>query len=86
MYFSDCKIILHINGKEVTPFDIGLNDIRVKNIEDLNLYLYSLDKVRFCHGAVSTTQYPDVRTSFGVQYVESNGQWQHNKCFVVGTQ
>ncbi|CAH1712291.1 unnamed protein product [Aphis gossypii] len=78
-----CKVILHINDKEVTPSDIGLPDTVIKNIEDLKLYLYTLDEIKFCQGAVSSTNYPDIRASFGTQYIESNGYWRHNKCLIV---
>jgi len=39
--------------------------------------------MKCCRGAVSSYDFPDVRQSFGTQYVEYNGQWRHSKCLIV---
>lgn len=58
-------------------------DINILNIANLQLQLTLIDKIKCCRGAIYCSDFPDIRTSFGVQYVEANGQWRHSNCTIV---
>lgn len=61
--------------------EIGLQNI--KTIKDLQLYLFELDKIKCCQGSMYSTSYPEIKKSFGIQYIESNGKWWHAKCTTI---
>jgi len=68
---------MHVNGKVIK------SEIYFQNIKHLETELNLYDKIKCCRGAVSSYDYPDIRQSFGTQYVEYNGQWRHSKCLIV---
>lgn len=54
-------------------------------IEDVELLLSKLDAKRTCHGVIFCSSLsPDIKTSFGPQFVNSNGQLlRHVNCSVL---
>lgn len=76
-FFSLDSTIIHINGK------VFKSEVYIQNIKHLETELHLCDKIKCCQGAVSSYDFPDVRQSFGTQYVEYNGQWRHSKCLIV---
>lgn len=67
----------------MTPIQIGLETEEVNSVDLVQLLLISLDKIQCCVGAISSVDNPDVKLTFGVQYVECNGQWRHINCLTV---
>lgn len=81
--FLDSKIILLLNGKQISPLEI---DDTFKEIETLNNFQILLDKVNItkcCQGAIIANQNANIRASFGAQYVKSSGQWWHSNCLTI---
>jgi len=65
---------MQING-ETVPSEIGLNDFRAENIEDVQKCLITLDSLKCCQGVISCTKYLEIKSSYGMQYIQSNHQW-----------
>jgi len=63
---------MQINGKTIEPSEIGLSDFKAENIEDLQKCLITLDSIKCCQGAVSCSKYPEIKSSYGMQYIQSN--------------
>lgn len=74
----DSNVIIYLNNMVISSSEIELKKIETFN--DLQSHLFKLDKIKCCQGSVSYSRYPEVKSSFGIQYVESNGQWRHAKC------
>lgn len=55
---------MHVNDKVIK------SEIYIQNIKYLETELNLCDKIKCCRGAVSSNDFPDVRHSFGTQYVE----------------
>jgi len=49
-------------------------------ILDIEKIISTLDKVYVCYGAALVSDFPNVKPSFGFQYIMSNGYWKHSNC------
>jgi len=82
-FYSDSGLIMQINGKTIVPSEIGLNDFKAENIVDVQMCLTTLDSIKCCQGAISCFKYPEIKSSYGMQYIQSNNQWRHLKCSTI---
>jgi len=72
------NVIIYLNNIVISSSEIELKKIETFN--DLQSHLFKLDKIKCCQGSVSCIRYLEVKNSFGIQYVESNGQWRYAIC------
>jgi len=66
---TDSRLIIQVNSKKIEPSEIGLNDFKVENVIDLQQCLKILDSFKCFQGAISCSKSPDIKSSYGFQYV-----------------
>lgn len=77
----DLSIFLQVNGKTITTDAIGLSpNYKIKNVEDLEKTLILFENTKLCQGSVSTTKCINIKSTFGVEFVENCGKLYHSKC------
>lgn len=65
---------MHINGRIISLLDIGITLINeIQNTEDFIALINKIQNFKCCEGAVSSYEYPDIKDSFGPNFVEING-------------
>jgi len=80
----DLSILLQVNGRTITTDAIGLSsNYKIKNVEDLENTLIVFENTKLCQGSVSTTKCMDIKSTFGLEFVEYCGKWYHSKCINI---
>jgi len=75
---------MHVYGVVINVKQIGLlSNFKPENVEDLKNVIKVFDKLKICNGSVITKKYAEIKSKFGPQFVESNGQWRHRNCTVI---
>lgn len=69
----------YINGTQIKASDVGIKDSCLTL--SLEYILIEFDKVKVCHGVQPNKN----MSSFGPQFVESNGHWKHSNCLNIVT-
>lgn len=83
-FVLDSNIVIHAVGKHINDSEFGLDINNMRLIEDVDLLLSKLDAKRTCQGVLFCSSLsPDIKTSFGPQYVNSKGQLRHVNCTVL---
>jgi len=73
-----------VYSKKIEIADIGFNSsFEVKTYEDLQNVIDKLNEINVCHGSVSSSQFNDIKSSYGYQFVEAYGVWRHLKCTTI---
>lgn len=68
---------------ELSEIGLQTNITYTNSIEQVEIFSNMIDKIQLCNAAVSSMEYTDIKSLFGPQYIESNGQWRHRKCNIV---
>lgn len=80
----DSKIVIHAISKHINDSEFCLDINNMQLVEDIELLLSTLDAKRICQGVTFCSLLsPDIKTSFGPQFVKSNGQLRHVNCTVT---
>lgn len=73
-----------MNGKAINVSDIGIqDDLKLNSIEKIENIIKLFNQIRVCSGSGSIDKYPNVKSTFGLQFIESNRQWRHPKCTII---
>lgn len=68
-------------GKEIDFEYIGLpKDYKPESFGDLENIIKTLDLLNICRGALSSNNFNNIKSTFGLPLVELFGQWHHLKC------
>lgn len=82
-FILESKLIIHINGKEVTWSEIGLNVDEIKTIDEFECLLNSLDNIKCCSGLEFPTHLNNTSSLLGQNVIASNGNIKHKNCQII---
>ncbi|KAF0750370.1 THAP-type domain-containing protein, partial [Aphis craccivora] len=84
VFTENLQLILYVYNKKIEITDLGfISNVEVKTHEDLQNVIEKFNEIKVCHGSVSSSQFNDIKSSFGHQFVESYGVWRHLKCSTI---